>query len=171
MVDVSHAPDTEGSMGLELPNYVELLRLVRHRKWWLILGTVAGIVLGCLYYAQCVPLFQSEAQVLVVKKRPEAVTGTNMSPSHFEDYVTTHRILIQSPLIVERAIERADLASLQCLADHSESLTDSVIKNLTVGRVTGASTSTPNSVLKLAFKSSVPAECGTVVNAILESYK
>src|SRR5690348_13361575 len=115
MIDVAHESETDVAVGLELPNYLDLLRIVRYRKWLLILGAVVGIVLGCLYYAQCVPIFQSEAQVLVVRKRPEAVTGTAMSPSHFEDYVTTHRILIQSPLIVERAIKRANLGSLQCL--------------------------------------------------------
>src|SRR5687767_14856575 len=103
MVDASHAPEAEQGVGLELPNYLDLLRIVRHRKWLLILGAVSGIALGYLYYAQCVPLYQSEAQVLVVRKRPETLTGSTLSPSHFEDYVSTHRILIASPLIVERA--------------------------------------------------------------------
>src|SRR5205085_10796725 len=130
MVDVVRGPEPEASVGLELPNYLDLLRIVRRRKWLLILGAVAGIVLGCLYYAQCVPIYQSEAQVLVIRKRPEAVTGTSISPSHFEDYVTTHRILIQSPLIVERAIQRADLGSLQSLGGRREGLADAVISRL-----------------------------------------
>ena len=85
-----------------------------------------------------------------------------MSPSHFEDYVSTHRILIQSPLIVERAVQRADLRSLKSFGGRTEGLADAVIGGLTVGRVAGATGTSANSVLKLAFKGSVPGECGTV---------
>src|SRR5688500_12286929 len=93
--------DAGHGAGLDLPNYLDLLRVVWRRKSIVALGLIVGIGLGLLYYWRCVPVYQAEAQVLVVQKRPEAVTGDAAHLSHFEDYVATHRVLIQSPLIVD----------------------------------------------------------------------
>jgi uncharacterized protein involved in exopolysaccharide biosynthesis len=76
-----------------MPDFADLLRVAWRRKTALALGMLLGLALGTLYELQCPPVYRSEAQVLVTKKRPEAVTadGRNMSP--IEDYATTHRIL------------------------------------------------------------------------------
>src|SRR5690349_20597389 len=111
MVTAVNPRESSAPGALELPNYLDLLRIVRNRKWLLILGVGVGLAAGVSYYSQCAPIFQSEAQVLVVRKRPETVTGNAMSPSHFKDYVNTHRILIASPLIVERAVKDGELRS------------------------------------------------------------
>src|SRR5262245_38337296 len=76
------------------------------RKGLVLLGLAAGAVAGVLYYSQSAPVYQSNAQVLVVKKQPNsvAVQGTAVVPQMYvEDYLTTHSILIRSQLLLRRA--------------------------------------------------------------------
>src|SRR5438045_2767317 len=48
------------------------LMLAVLRRWpWLALGLAAGLVLGLLYHMQRPPVYQSSAQLLVIKNRPE----------------------------------------------------------------------------------------------------
>lgn len=147
-------------------SYDELLRLAWRRKSLLALGLVIGIILGALYYVQKTPVYEASARVLVIEKRPEVVTGQQIVKSQIEDYASTHRILITSPIIVQRAIDQFDLGSLECLQD-SENLQSDIVDHLTVSRVTRDA----DSVLQLSFKSTLSNECGVVVNAILTSYQ
>ena len=148
------------------------LQIAWRRKSLIALCLIVGLVAGGLYYAQAKPAYQSTAQVLVVKKRPEVVTGENTGLTQFEDYITTHRILIQSPLIVERAIRLGKLRGLQTFANNSNDLTQAVIKNLSVGRPSRDSQGlSANNVLSLSYRGPVAEECGTIVNAVLDSYR
>ena len=41
------------------------------KRWpWLILGVAAGVVLGLLYHMQRPPVYQSTAELMVLKNRP-----------------------------------------------------------------------------------------------------
>src|SRR5207245_9295610 len=56
------------------------------------LGVVIGLVLGALYYAMRTPVYKSEAQVLVIKKRPDAspIMGSDYSRmAYYEDFLST----------------------------------------------------------------------------------
>jgi succinoglycan biosynthesis transport protein ExoP len=163
--------DSDPDDGVQLPSLITLAGTVWRRKSLVALGIVVGVVIGSLYYAQTTPIYESAAQVLVVKKRPQIVSGDSGYLSHFEDYVNTHRTLILSPLIVERAIERGDLARLACFEGASSDLTEEVISNLSVDKVSKNEGASAQSILGLSFRGKVPDECGLVVNAILDSYK
>src|SRR5262245_27245590 len=102
------------SHGSLTSSYLHYLRMVWRRKSLIVLGGAIGLLLGALYYVQKTPLYESNAQVLIVNKRPDTGMGSSMHLSHFEDYVSTHRVLVRSPLIVERAIEKHKLGSLEC---------------------------------------------------------
>jgi len=151
---------------------LDFFQIAWRRKSLIALCLMIGLIAGTLFYVRSAPIYQSDAQVLVVKKRPEVVTGQNRGASEFDDYITTHRILIQSPLIVERAIRLGNLHDLQTFADESGDLTQAVIKKLVVGKASTDAAGTPtNSVLSLSFRGPVAEECGTVVNAVLDSYR
>jgi len=113
------------------------------------LGVVVGLILGLLYYAQTTPVYQSKAQILVVKKRPDTFTGIDTRQLAIEDYVATHKTLIESPTIIEGAIQRRNLASLECFAGKEE-LTELIQKSLIVTRNRSAGTN--NNVLDLSFR-------------------
>src|SRR5271167_1171660 len=85
-----------------------LLNMAWRRKSLIILGVVVGLIWGILDYAQRPPVYKVDAQVLVVKKRPDilpAVSG-DVSFSYYEDYLSTHQILIRSLLIAGRAAKK-----------------------------------------------------------------
>jgi succinoglycan biosynthesis transport protein ExoP len=155
-----------------IDNHVDLTQLWQiawRRRSLIALGIVAGIVLGSLYYAQATPVYRSQSQVLVVQKRPDVVTGdvTHMQPA--EDYVNTHRLLLLSPLIVGRAIDQGKLRTMDTFAHEETDLTEAIIKKLAVKNVSKGVRSASN-VLEISFDGIIASECGTVVNAILDSY-
>jgi capsular exopolysaccharide synthesis family protein len=160
--------EIEASSGPAAPG---LLRIAFRRKSLVALGLVGGLVVGALYYVQRTPVYQSAAEVLVIKKRQDALPVTGMDPrlSAFEDYLATHVALMRSPVIVERAIQKEGLAGLQSLAEEGNA-TRTVIKWLTVtrDRETGG---TSNNIVKLSFRCSQPEECSKVLNAVINSYK
>src|SRR5205807_1005264 len=74
-----------------------------------------------------------------------------------------------SPLIVERAIQKRNLAALASLA-HKEDLTEFVIKALSVSRNRAAGSNTSN-VLDLSFRGTSATECPIILSALLDTYK
>src|SRR5271166_3903697 len=79
-----------------------LLTIAWQYKYLLVLGGVVGVILGGLYSTRLKPVYQTSAQVMVVKKRPDALPlpGTDQSMSYTDDYLSTHQVLIRSPLII-----------------------------------------------------------------------
>jgi polysaccharide biosynthesis transport protein len=145
-----------------------LLEMVWRRKGLIGLGIVVGLVLGLVFYTQVTPLYQSRGQILVVKKRPDSFTGIDTRNLSIEDYVATHKTLLESPTIIEGAIERRKLASLASL-DGKEDLSEFMQKSLIVTRNRTAGTN--NNVLDLSFRATDAAEATVILNAIIESYK
>src|SRR5262249_61877218 len=70
--------------------------IVWQRKALVLLGLAVALVLGGLLYSQTPPVYQSSAQVLVVKKRPDVVmpNPADQRAAYVEDYLATHVILI-----------------------------------------------------------------------------
>ena len=68
---------------LGLPSATDLWGLMWRRKSLIGLGMVVGLVMGSLYYARTTPIYESAAEILVIQKRPEAVTGDQQGSSHF----------------------------------------------------------------------------------------
>lgn len=152
-------------------NWLGMLEIAWRRKSLLALGLVAALILGSLYYSQQTPLYESEASVLIVRKRPEAVTGNDGQMSEFEDYVATHRLLIQSPLVVERAAKADNLQTLETLSREKSDVTASIIRRLKVEQVSNDKGANASNVLHLAFRGPIASECGVVINSVLNSYQ
>src|SRR5262245_23577293 len=96
-----------------------LVLILWERKSFVVFGSVAGLLLGFRFYLQRKPVYQSVAQVRVLNKRSDALPVTNGDPrlSFYEDYVSTHLVLIRSPLVVERAVKKRNLLSLKAFAN------------------------------------------------------
>src|SRR5437870_10073009 len=106
------------------------------RKSLIALGLVAGLVLGALYYAMRTPAYKSDAQVLVIKKRPEAfsLTGSDYArAAYYEDYLSTHQVIMKSPLILGRALEKRQLLGLNSFAGMADPIR-ALTRSLTVNR-------------------------------------
>ena len=164
--------DTE-AVAAPPPAHYSLLNMVWRRKSLILLGLVVGVVWGALDYAQRLPVFKVDAQILVVKKRPDilpAVSG-DVSFSYYEDYLATHQILIRSLLITGRAAKKPGIAELKSLAGAGDPASR-IIGSLTVNRelAKDASGMAPN-ILNLSFRGQARDECTIVLNAVIDSYK
>jgi uncharacterized protein involved in exopolysaccharide biosynthesis len=140
------------------------------RRPFVVAGLVGALALALIYYFWTTPLYQATAQLLVVKKRPDAVTGMDTRVLSLEDYLATHQALLRSSLIVEQAISKSNLGALQSFADKKGELTETIIKGLSVTRARIGGGESDN-VLTLSFYGTVANECSTVLNAIIRSYQ
>src|SRR5262245_48565824 len=62
--------------GFETTAPSQNLGLAVLKRWpWLLVGTIGGIVIGLLYHTQQPASYQSSAQLLVIKNRPEMISG------------------------------------------------------------------------------------------------
>ncbi len=152
----------------------DLPRLVWRRKYWIASSLVVGLAVGGLFYLKCPRAYESGAEVLVLKRRPEVVVDQSRNTGPIEDNAATHRILMQSPTVVERAIREGKLDKLQCFANEKGDLTEALGKAISVSSVLKEGTgdmNTVNSVLRISFRGAVASECATVVNALVNSYR
>jgi capsular exopolysaccharide synthesis family protein len=147
------------------------LRVAWQRKWYVACGVAVGILLGVLYTAQRPPVYQSSAQVLVVKKRPEVLPMAGGDPyaALYEDYVSTHLVLIRSVLIVEKAVKKRNLGSLPSFANSGDP-TLAIIASLTAIR-DSKDASTPTNIIALSYRGTTAEECPIVLDAVIESYR
>src|SRR5262245_43691005 len=103
------------------PSSRNLLKTVWQRKSLVIVAALGGLLGGFAFYAQRMPVYQTSAQILVVKKRSDPLPVANDPRlSFYEDYLSTHLVLIRSPLIVEKAVEKRNLGSLRSYAAHGD---------------------------------------------------
>lgn len=149
-----------------------LLLVVWQRKVLVILGVATGLALAALYYAQATPIYQSNAQVLVVKKISNTVPVTGGDPrmTVMEDYLGTHLVLLKSPLIADMAVKKRELNKLPSLANVSDPV-GVITGSLGVNREKDVSSGGPNNIINMSYRCTVPEDCGKILEAIIESYK
>jgi polysaccharide biosynthesis transport protein len=145
------------------------VQLAWKHKGLVSLGVVIGVVMGALYYVQAKPVYQSGAQVLVIKKRPEALpmAGNDARTPVVEDYLATHQVLIKSPLIVSEAVREGKLGDLESFGGGQDA-TGKIIEALKITREVRENQ--PTNILNITCRSPVSADCGVIVNAVIESY-
>ena len=148
-----------------------LLLVFWRRKALVVAGTVVGLVIAALVYAQATPVYQSTAQVLIVKKSsgPMNLEGGDGRVTYVEDYVTTQLILIRSQLIIERAVKKRDLGALPSLQGKADPA--GVIRaSLTAEREKDAS-GAPNNIINLTYSGTAAADCPAVLTAVIDTYR
>jgi capsular exopolysaccharide synthesis family protein len=165
-------PATDTSAG-GMPHF--LLGLAWRRKWNLVLPLIVGLVAGVLAWAQEKPTYSSSATVLVTKKRPNAIPVSpvdSTSVEDYEDFLTTHMVLLKSPVILERAARKLDRASLPSLAGERVPI-DRLQGSLTVNRERpkDANPFGNNQVLRLTVSGWSADESPVVLSAVVDSYK
>jgi len=143
--------------------------LVWQRKWMLAVGGTLGLVLGLLYYARQPPVYQSSAQVLVVKKQPDLpIQGVDSRQLYYDDYLVTHQMLIRSPVIIKRSVQKFQLESLKSFEGQGDP-TDRIIATLSTSRP--MKDAERASILNLSFRGGNSEDCNTILNAVIDSYK
>jgi len=147
-------------------------QIILQNKWIIALATVVGSGLGYLYYLKQVPIYESSAQVLVVKPQRSVLPVQGLDATlGYEDNLATHSLLIRSPLIVKRAIESHRLNALPSLAG-ARNTAKAIIGGLIVARADGGTGGdTSADVLQLKYHGTDPDECAKTLNAVIDSYQ
>lgn len=150
-------------------------QILWQRKAFVILGALIGLAFGFLYHTQKTTMYSSSSQILVIKKRISEVYQQTSPGSSLgtliEDYMSTHMVLLKSPLIIQQAIRKRDLGSLKSFDNVGDPVT-TVQQSLSVARDSGKdTTSMPNNVLLLSYRGPVSEDCGKILTAIVESYQ
>jgi polysaccharide biosynthesis transport protein len=146
------------------------------RRWpWLLLGLASGLVLGLLYHMQRPPVYQSTAQLLVIKNRPElTTTGASDARVQFvEDYVATQVLYLKSERILELAAKRLDSHKpfqVEPPASEAERV-GFMMTRFTVIREKEPGSNTLSNIVQLTFKALHPADAPKYLRAIIEAYR
>lgn len=169
MGDERQAARLEGSQQADSRTFVNLVRVPWQRKYLVLLGLSAGLLLGAGYYFQAAPVYEARAQVLVVKKYPDEITGMDTHRLEVEDYVSMQREILRSQIVLERAIGKAGLGTGPSLSGSEEAPAETLGNSLQITRNKGPSGY--NNVLSLALSASDPQEATEVLSAIIDSYQ
>ena len=148
----------------------DIWRIAWRRKSLIALGAAVGLVLGALHYSQKIPIYQSSAKLLVVKKRadPSPFLGADPRLSFVGDFVAAHVTLIKSPLLVESAVKSGQLQALPSLSGNPNPVGE-ILGMLTVNRDATESSGGSSTVLNLACRATEPDDCQMILDAIIDS--
>jgi succinoglycan biosynthesis transport protein ExoP len=155
-----------------------LWEIIWQRKAYVALGAVVGLALGVLYWSMAPKTYESSAQLLVVKKRPDAPISAPASsptgavtPSLSEDFLDTHQTVIRSAVVLGGAVAKghlSDRATFQA-SDHP---TRDLARSLTVGRDRdkSAGRQSTSQILNISFRCGHSEDCGPILGAVIDSY-
>jgi capsular exopolysaccharide synthesis family protein len=153
------------------PTSRNLLKIVWQRKSLVIVAALGGLLGGFAFYSQRMPVYQTNAQILVVKKRSDPLPVANDPRlSFYEDYLSTHLVLIRSPLIVEKAVAKRNLGSLRSYVARGDP-TGEIMASLNALRDKDSSGNGSSNIINLSFRAPVAEDCETVLSAVLASYQ
>jgi len=147
------------------------------KRWpWLILGLTVGLILGFLYHMQRPPVYQSSAQLMVIKNRPELIAGGagDSRVQVVEDYVAGQVILLKSETILKLAAEKRldEQQPFQVPLPATTAERISLMKSrFDVTREKEPGTQSPSNVLQLTFKFSEPTDSPKYLRAIITAYR
>jgi len=134
---------------------------------WRLIAVCVGITLALavIYLARVKPVYQASARLLVLQHGGQPLTVVNGASNHdnlfqsvdgYSNSLTTHIMIIRSPLIVGRSLAAAGLNELS---------TGSVIAGLSVKLPDPAAR-----VLELSYKAGSRDEAVGVVDSVIKSY-
>jgi len=136
-------------------------------RGWRLIAVCVGITLALavIYLARVKPVYQASARLLVLQHGGQPLTVVNGASNHdnlfqsvdgYSNSLTTHIMIIRSPLIVGRSLAAAGLNELS---------TGSVIAGLSVKLPDPAAR-----VLELSYKAGSRDEAVGVVDSVIKSY-
>ncbi len=153
----------------ETPAATSLLRVAWQRKGFVVLGLCAGVAVSAAIGMNLPRVYQSSAQISVIKKRPDAVTGIDTRPLSAEENMTPPQELLKSSLIIERAIHSKGLGARGIPVNEDGDLTDAIKQALAVVPTRGPAGQT--SVYKLTFRTRDAEASRAGLTALLDAFK
>jgi uncharacterized protein involved in exopolysaccharide biosynthesis len=147
---------------------ISLWTVGRKRKGWVLCGLIAGAFAAAAVAAQLPIVYQSSAQISVVKKRPDPITGID-TKLLAEDHASPPQDMLKSAQVIERAIQAQALTPDNFVVPADQDLAEAIRTALTVVPGKGPSGQTP--VYKLHFRGRDAPQCKAILASIVDSYR
>jgi polysaccharide biosynthesis transport protein len=144
---------------------VQFLRVVRYRQTILVAAVVAAALLGGLYYATAVRLFQAKASLLVLQTGADVTNTTMTAEGVRQGLMPTYERLFSSAVVLEGAIKYLEPEDRIDLEGHPSETWPTVIRT-----VLSASTVRMTNIIEISYRSKSPRAAVAVVNALVRSY-
>lgn len=151
-----------------LQSSFNLIFLVWQYKWLVLLGVTVGVAGGSVVYSRSQPIYRSNAQLLVIKKRSDVVpvSGSVITESYLDDYVSTHIVLLKSPVVLGDAVQSGGLALLKSFEGQGN-VAGAIASNLIVTR---DNSGTNRTIINLAYEGPVSSDTPKILDAVIGSY-
>lgn len=150
-----------------------IFQIFWQRRGLIFFGVVAGITFGLLTYSQRPQIYRSTAQVLVVKKQSNVLPMSGVDPrmAVMEDYVATHLIVIKSPLVISKAVQKRNLGSLKSLQgrDPVGGILAGLVASRDAAKESGSSGG-GNNIVNLCYSGSDTEDTEKILSAVIASY-
>jgi succinoglycan biosynthesis transport protein ExoP len=173
-VDDILEPDQGNKASLLRSGGRNVFQVIWQRRALVLLGLVLGTTIGVLTYAQRPPVYRTNAQVLVVKKQGgNVLQGPSGDPrmAMMDDYVATHMIVIRSPYVIAKAVEKKNLGSLKSLQGRDP--VGTIQAGLVAAREANkdGATGSGNNILNLSYTGSDPGDVQVILRSVIASYQ
>jgi capsular exopolysaccharide synthesis family protein len=165
--------DVEALDPMRAESSLDLFGIMWRRKWIVLCVIIISGALGYLYYLQATRIYRSTARILLIKKDANPVTPTDgrreSAYGGYEDTLSTHMLLICSPLIVNKAVERFHLDTLESLKNSPDAVS-AIIQGLTATRAGDKNTPDPN-VMDLYYEGVDAGDTAQILSGVVQSYQ
>lgn len=139
-----------------------LAGLKRNWKWALPLGLIlAGVAFGTLYVL-FPKKYEGKAWIQILSQKPHFIFDEKQQ-RQYDNLVQTQFALIRSPLIIEKALENPNVASLKCVAREDDKPVW-LVKNLLL-QPQGKS-----EMITVSIETEEPHASATIVNSVVDAY-
>ena len=147
---------------------MRFLRVVWHRRIYVVSALVVAGLLGGLYYFTANRIYQATAQLLILQTGPDMLSPTMAGATNREALIPTYERLFSSTVVLEGAIRELLKAPPQMRVDFAavprEKWLDVLRSNLSASAVRRTN------VIEVSYRSRDPKAAEAVVQAAVQSY-
>lgn len=115
--EIEEASSVTQGAGMSEPRRPRLLQVIWHRRWILLLVTVASLGGGVAYLTQATPIFRSALRLYVEQRGPRILSDERGVMAESKNYLHTQAELLRSTPILAAALEAPSVREAQTFAD------------------------------------------------------
>ncbi len=173
-LSLNHEAKPAEALASPLSSSLNLFQVAWKHKSLIILCLILGTFMAVLDYSQRIVIYQSSAQVLITRKRTEAIPIAGSmdrgSSSANDDYSSYQKDIISSQKIISLAVSKFELANLASFQGRGDP-TGAVMGSLQVSAPPSNSSNNGSTILTISCRSTVSTDCPLIINAVVKTYE
>ncbi|MCH7751181.1 MAG: polysaccharide biosynthesis tyrosine autokinase [Planctomycetes bacterium] len=143
---------------------LRFMRMLRFRKHVVLSTLYVFFLIGAVYYFLAPRLFESSARILIVDQQQSQLATVGSLITN-DNTMTTHRELVVSPVVIQRAIQLLDPKYLTDLQDkRPQKWVESIALQLS------AAVTRKTNIIDVSYRSQNPDSAAAIVRAIIQAY-